>query len=108
MECLGYLLKQLKETPEGSGNLLDSMCMFVWSEQDANNTGNGHNNKNMPILIIGKAGGALKGGVHYKSTSEENSTKAHMTCLRALDINAASFGKGAAMATDTIHAFETT
>ncbi len=108
MECLGYLLKQLKETPEGSGNLLDSMCMFVWSEQDANNTGNGHNNKNMPILIIGKAGGALKGGVHYKSTSEENSTKAHMTCLRALDIKAASFGKGAAMATDTIHAFETT
>lgn len=107
MDCLGYLLKQLKDTPEGNGNLLDSMCMLVWSEQNAGKTGNGHSNSNMPILIVGKAGGALKGGVHYKSTSEENTTKAHMTCIRAVGLDNASFGKGAAKASEPISALLT-
>jgi hypothetical protein len=106
MECLGYLLEQLKDTPEGDGNLLDSLCMLAWSEQDSGESGNDHGTENIPILVIGKAGGALKGGVHYRSTSKENTTKAHMTCLRALGIDAPSFGKGAAKASETISAFE--
>jgi hypothetical protein len=104
MECLGYLLQQLKDTTEGAGNLLDSTCMLVWSEQDAQKTGNGHSNSNMPILIIGKAGGALKGGVHYASKTKENTTKAHMTCLKALGVQASSFGKGASQTSETLPA----
>jgi hypothetical protein len=56
-----YLLKRLKETPDGEGNLLDhSMVLFGSSISESNI----HTHDDLPIVLAGGAGGRLKGNRH--------------------------------------------
>jgi hypothetical protein len=55
------LLQKLKTTPDGDGNLLDNTVVFLSSEIS---DGNAHNHDNLPVLLAGKAGGALTPGRH--------------------------------------------
>ncbi len=64
MEQFAYLLRKLKSVPVGAGTLLDHCCVLGTSEQAA---GRGHGTTNPPMVIAGKAGFALKGGVHYQA-----------------------------------------
>jgi hypothetical protein len=89
MEQLGYFLNRLKSTPEGAGNLLDSAAILCTTELSEGHT---HTNDEFPILIAGKAGGALKGGYHYRSGSKENTSKALLTLLRAVGDPRPSYG----------------
>jgi len=58
-----YFLQKLKDTPDGDGNLLDhSMVLYGSPIGDSN----AHNHKRLPILLAGKANGALKGNMHVK------------------------------------------
>jgi hypothetical protein len=63
MEQLAYLLKKLKATREGARPLLDN-CMLVYGSGISD--GNRHNHDELPILIAGKGGGALKPGRHLR------------------------------------------
>jgi hypothetical protein len=89
MQQLAYLLNRLKSTPEGAGNLLDSTAMMCTTELSEGYT---HTNDEFPILLAGKAGGALRGGYHYRSPSKENTSKVLLTVLRALGDPRPSFG----------------
>lgn len=61
IERLAHLLSRLKSTPEGDGNLLDnSMIVYGGCIGD----GNRHDHENLPILLAGHGGGALKPGRH--------------------------------------------
>jgi hypothetical protein len=102
MEQLAYLASKLKAMPEGSGNVLDNSVIMACSEQ-----GQDHDINNMPIVLLGRGGGKLKGNYHYKSTTKELCTKAHMTCLHALDIPATEFGQGSCRSTESIGALMT-
>lgn len=54
-------LQKLKETPEGSGSLLDhSMIMYGSGLSD----GNRHRHDNLPIILAGRGGGTIKTGRH--------------------------------------------
>jgi hypothetical protein len=56
-----YLLKKLKETPDGDGTLLDhSMVLFGSSISESNI----HTHDDLPIVLAGGANGRLKGNRH--------------------------------------------
>jgi hypothetical protein len=62
-----YLLKKMKETPEGEGSLLDnSMLLYGSGLGDANR----HDHHNLPIILAGRGGGTIRTGRHIKTSSE--------------------------------------
>jgi hypothetical protein len=101
MQQLGVFLETLKNTKEGTGNLLDSCAILCTTELSE---GNVHSNDEYPILLVGKAGGKLRAGHHYRSTSKENASKALLTALRAVDLPLASYGDGGGLTSEHIPA----
>lgn len=89
MQQLAACLETLKGVKEGAGNLLDSCAILCTSELSE---GNVHSNDEFPILLVGKAGGRLRAGHHYRSTSKENASKALLTLLQAVDLPFTEFG----------------
>ena len=90
MARLSDLLQAFAGVSEGDGTLLDNTCVYATSEV---NDGTRHNYNDMPILICGRAGGALRSGIHYRSTTEESATRAMLTCMRAVGVDIAEYGK---------------
>lgn len=101
MQQLAYLVGKLKATPEGAGNLLDSLCLYGCSEVAE---GNSHSVSEMPMLVIGRAGGALRSGVHYRSRTRESTSKALLTMLKAMDVPVTTFGGPNAQTSETLPA----
>jgi hypothetical protein len=89
MSCFGAFLARLAATPEGAGNLLDACGILGTSELSEGYT---HTNDEFPILIAGRAGGALRSGVHWRSTNRGNTSMALLTLLRAIGDPRPSFG----------------
>ncbi len=100
MTQFAYLLERLKATPEGAGNLLDNSCIYATSEHG---NASSHSLTEIPALICGKAGGALKAGVHYVSP-KESTAKALLTCMRAVGLTVPSYGSDNNTVTDDIGA----
>lgn len=94
MEQLAYFLGRLRDTPEGpSGeSLLDHLSMLVTSELTEGWT---HSNRDFPILVVGKGNGRLRGDVHYRSGSLENTSHAVLTALQGAGCDLTSFGADA-------------
>jgi Protein of unknown function (DUF1552) len=61
MASFAAMMEKLKGIKEGDGTLLDR-CLFVYGS--GNSDGNRHNHDDLPILVVGKGGGAVKGGRH--------------------------------------------
>jgi hypothetical protein len=53
-------------------------------------------------LVAGKAGGALRGGVHYRSSTQESTTKVLLTLLRAMGDPRPSYGSDAGETSEVI------
>jgi len=84
-----YFLEKLRAIPEGEGTLLDnSMLMFGSSFSD----GNSHNPNNLPIVVAGNAGGALKTGMHIASPKDTPLCNLYVTMLDALGHEHEAFG----------------
>lgn len=91
MQQLAYLLGALKATPEGAGNLLDQTGLVALTEIAE---GQSHEISNMPLLIAGKLGGALKyPGVHAAAPNAL-STVPILSVLRGTGLTLPSFGEG--------------
>jgi hypothetical protein len=88
MQQLAVFLQTLKNTPEGSGNLLDRCSILCTTELS---DGNSHTNSEFPILLAGKGNGRLKGGYHYRS-SLRNTSDAVLTALHGAGIYLPSWG----------------
>ncbi|MET0343657.1 MAG: DUF1552 domain-containing protein [Polyangiales bacterium] len=56
---LAYLLERLASVPEGDGTMLDN-TLVVWGNELGK--GNSHTRHDIPFLLAGKAGGALRTG----------------------------------------------
>lgn len=88
-EQLAYLLGKLRAIPEGEGNLLDnSMIMFGSSISD----GNRHSPNNLPLVLAGNAGGALKTGLHVARPEDTPLCNLYATMLNAVGSPVDSFG----------------
>ncbi|HWB82094.1 MAG TPA: DUF1552 domain-containing protein [Nannocystaceae bacterium] len=102
MQQLGVLLKKLKAIPVADDNLLDHCCIWVTSEQ---NDPGAHGTFDTPNLVIGRAGGALRGGVHHDAGGDPDwhhrldvPEAIHaglvLTMMQAVGLDATSFGVG--------------
>jgi hypothetical protein len=63
LELFARFLNKLKGMQEGENNLLDNSLFFYGSGMS---NGNQHNHENLPIVMVGKAAGKLKGNRHMK------------------------------------------
>lgn len=82
------LLERLASTPEGDGSILDQCAIMAYSEVGE---GRNHSREDIPIIVAGRAGGALRTGLHHRG-SRESATKVHLTLVRALGLDWPSFG----------------
>jgi hypothetical protein len=99
MAEFAYLVERLRSIPEGDGTLLDH-CVVVGTTDCS--LGRTHALDEFPLLLAGTAGGVLKKGIHHRSATAENASKAMLTVLRALDVPAAEFGQAEGRATETM------
>ena len=81
VSMLPYFLKQLKETPDGDGTMLDNAVVIYGSPMGNPNQ---HNHKRVPFLVAGHGGGALKGGVHVKAKSGTPLSNVMLSLLHTL------------------------
>jgi hypothetical protein len=59
--CLAYYLDKLKNTPDGDGSLLDHTLVLYGTNMGDSNQ---HLHYDVPAILVGGAGGKLKGGRH--------------------------------------------
>lgn len=81
-------LELLAAVPEGDGTLLDNCAILATSEHTEPMS---HSTADMPLVIAGRAGGNLQGGVWYHG-SDEKVSKAGLTLLRASGVDVDRFG----------------
>ena len=101
VQSFAYTLDRLKKSVEGSGNLLDRSCVLCTSDVSE---GLDHSIKDYPILVGGRAGGALKyPGVHERGPlagiSGPNASNVLLSCLQAVGTGVTSVGSGAGLST---------
>ncbi len=61
---LEYFLRKMRDSVDGDGSLLDKTAI-VWGSAMAD--GNLHNHRRAPLLLLGRANGALEGGLHLRA-----------------------------------------
>ena len=104
MQCFAALLQALKNTPEGAGNVLDNTVILASSDVS---DGKLHSLTDYPIIVAGKGGGFLKyPGVHYRSTSKENTSTVLFSVLKAAGLTLTEFGAGGGLVTTSCTAIE--
>jgi Protein of unknown function (DUF1552) len=91
MQNFAYLANQIAayDLP-GGGNLLDQTVIFGTSEHAR--AGN-HNYTDHPMIMVGKAGGALNAGMHHRvEGSNQDAPKVLLTAAHAAGVELASIG----------------
>ena len=86
---LAYFLGKLKSIPEGEGTLLDN-CMLVYG--GGNMDGNRHTHEDLPILLLGKGGGAVSSGRHVQYPANTPLTNLFLSLLDRMGVPADRFG----------------
>ncbi len=61
---LAYFLEKMRGTMDGDASLLDKTAI-VWGSAMAD--GNLHNHRRAPLVLLGRANGALEGGLHLRA-----------------------------------------
>ena len=78
VKLLAYYLEKLQSTKEGDGSLLDNaMVLYGSSICD----GNAHTHHDLPLVLIGGAGGQIKGGRHVRFPKETPMNNLLLTML---------------------------
>jgi hypothetical protein len=98
MSNFSDLLTRMKDTPDGTGNLLDNSCIYATSCTSDSPT---HSNLDFPLLIAGKAAGKIVGDQHLRFPGE-NVSKVPYTLLKAMGSTATTFGMNEGQVTSTV------
>ena len=86
---LPYFLDKLKNTPDGDGSLLDHSMIMYGSPMGDSNV---HNHKRVPVILLGKANGQLKGNLHVRCADGTPTANIMLTMLHKLGVNVETFG----------------
>ena len=71
VKCLAYFIDKLQKTPDGDGTLLDhSLVLYGTNMGDSNQ----HLHYDVPHILVGGAGGRLKGGRHLALSTKTVTT----------------------------------
>jgi len=102
MQQIAYLIAKLKAVTVGAGTLLDQ-CAILFSTDVQE--GLNHLTDNMPMIVAGRAGGALKTGLHVAGAGA-NTSNVHLTLLQAVGAPVTSFGGGPGLSTTPVAAIQ--
>jgi hypothetical protein len=87
---LNYFLKKMSDSVDGDRSLLDKTAI-VWGSAMAD--GNLHNHRRAPLLLLGRANGALEGGLHLRAPEGTPMANALLSLMRKIGHEEmASFG----------------
>jgi Protein of unknown function (DUF1552) len=94
MEQVAYLAKRLNSIQEGEGTLLDNTMLMHCSSMMA---GAMHNNDQLPVILLGGAGGKLQGGrvLDYSGKSDRQLCRLFLSMMDKMDIRLKNFGDAA-------------
>lgn len=88
MDQFAKFVTKLDSIREGEGTLLDN-CMMVYGSSLSD--GNTHNHVDLPVVVVGRGGGALKTGQHVKYP-ETPMTNLYLTLLDRMGVPAEKLG----------------
>ena len=95
MLLFSEFLQKMDATPDGDGSLLDHVMLMYGS---ALRNSNRHTTEDLPILVAGGGGGAIRGGRHIVSPKGTPLTDLQFTMLLKLGVPVETFsGSSAAM-----------
>jgi hypothetical protein len=88
VERFAEFVAKLAQTPDGDGSLLDHALLMYGSNMSNSDR---HNNYPLPIVLVGGANGALRGGQHVELPEYTTLTNLHLTVLNKAGIEVSSF-----------------
>ena len=90
-EQIAYLARKLDAIQEGPRTLLDNTMLLHCSSMMA---GARHDNDQLPVLMLGGAGGRIKGGrvLDYKDKPERQMCRLFMSLMDKMDLRPKTFG----------------
>lgn len=96
IEHLAYIARKLDAIQEGPRTLLDNTMMLHCSSMMA---GAKHDNDQLPVIVLGGAGGRIKGGrvLDYKDKPERQLCRLFMSMMDKMDVHPETFGDAKAM-----------
>jgi glyoxylase-like metal-dependent hydrolase (beta-lactamase superfamily II) len=89
IDVLAYFVKKLQATPDGDGTLLDHSTIMLGSTMS---NGDIHNHSPLPIVLVGRASGQIKGGRHVRYPQHTPLSNLLLTVLHKPGIPQESFG----------------
>lgn len=91
VEQLAYLLNRLRSTTEGADEtpLLDQTMVLYGSGLS---DGNRHNHEELPVLLAGRGGGAVRPGHHRRFPAETPMANLYVSMLQGLGLPTKRFG----------------
>ncbi|NOT28165.1 MAG: DUF1552 domain-containing protein [Acidobacteria bacterium] len=88
-QMFAYYLDRLRSTPDGDGTLLDNVAVLFGGSLS---NGNLHLHNNLPTVLVGGAGGQLKGGRHLQYPETTPMTNLHLRLLDMLGVPCDNLG----------------
>lgn len=88
-----YLAQKLDAVSEGTGTVLDNSVMMLFSELSDGDT---HSSSNLPVLLLGSAGGAIKTGQRVQGSGGGGGAPIealHLALLKAIGVEVQSLGR---------------
>jgi len=82
-------VEKLKSTKEGDSTLLDN-CMIVYGAALAD--GNRHSHEDLPTIMVGRGGGAIKSGRRIVSRRETPMCNLFLTMMDRMGVHVENFG----------------
>jgi hypothetical protein len=91
IQQLAYMLEKMKNIREGDGCLLDNLMLVYGS---GISDGNRHNHDDLPILLIGKGGGTIRGGRHlvFPKKADTPLMNLYLALFERMGVPTKSFG----------------
>lgn len=86
---LAYFLSRMQETMDGDASLLDKTAI-VWGSPMGDP--NLHNHRRCPLLLMGKANGALEGGLHLRAPKGTPMANVFVSLMQGIGHDMESFG----------------
>jgi len=103
VEVFGDFVAALQALPEVDGNLLDRACVLGTSDVSG---GWDHSFTDYPLLVAGRAGGALAYPGQHVALPGDNAARVPLTCLKAVGVPIDSWGRDQFLVSETIAGIE--
>jgi len=96
IEQLAYLARKLNAIQEGPRTLLDNTMLLHCSSMMA---GAKHDNDQLPVIVLGGAGGRIKGGrvLDYQDKPERQMCRLFMSMMEKMEVRPNTFGDATKM-----------